>query len=280
MTTMPTARATVNGISLQYQHCGEGPVVLLLHGFPDLASTWQSQLDALAAAGFRAVAPDLRGYGESDRPRGVAAYTLDTLAADIAALAAHLGGPVHLVGHDWGGVIAWHVAMHHASAVRSLTIVNAPHPKAFKRELARSWSQRARSWYVLAFQLPVLPELLARLVARRVLTDIHREGAHDADAVTRHLRAFSTPGAWTAAINYYRALLRHPPARPLPVSQPTLVLWGLRDPYLGPALIDGLEKWVPGVVVRPLAQAGHWAQWSAAAEVNEALITFVRAHRD
>jgi pimeloyl-ACP methyl ester carboxylesterase len=253
-------------------------VVLLLHGFPDLAESWSAQMTALAAAGYCAVAPDLRGYGASDRPHGVAAYTLDLLGQDVAALIDHLGGPVHLVGHDWGGVIAWHVAMHHASSLRSLTIINAPHPKAFKRELARSWRQRLRSWYILAFQLPVLPEFVLARLTPRVFTSILREGVHTPADVDHYVRTFFARGAWTAAVNYYRALLRHPPTRPHTITVPTLVLWGVRDPYLGPALAEQLEQWVPAVTVHPLPQAGHWAQWSAADEVNAALLDFVGAH--
>lgn len=254
---------------------GDGPVVLLLHGFPDLAISWTAQIEALSSAGYRVVAPDLLGYGASDRPSGIAAYALDALAGDIAALTQQLGAPVHLVGHDWGGVIAWHVAMHHPEVVRSLTIVNAPHPKAFRRELARSWSQRRRSWYILFFQLPVLPEIALRVLTRRVFASILAEGAHDSAARETYVRAFSQPGAWRAAVNYYRALFRIRPAGSKPIACPTLLLWGMRDPFLGPALIEGLEKWVPKIEVTRLPGAGHWAQWSAAGEVNAALRTFL-----
>lgn len=265
-----------NGVRFSCLTQGDGPPVLLLHGFPDLAISWDAQLSALADAGFRAVAPDLKGYGASDRAEGIAPYALDTLARDIAALAEQLGEPVHLVGHDWGGVIAWHVAMHHGSVVRSLTIINAPHPKAFRRELARSWAQRRRSWYMLAFQLPVLPELILRLLTRRVFRAILAEAGHSTDDVEAYARAFKQPGAWRAAVNYYRALLRIRPASSQSVACPTLVLWGVRDPYLSPALIEGLERWVPNLTLERLPDAGHWAHWSAADAVSRALIAFVR----
>ncbi len=237
-------------------------------------------MEALAAAGFRAVAPDLLGYGDSDRPHGLAPYALDSLAGDVAALAGALGEPIHLVGHDWGGVIAWHVAMHHPDVLRSLTIINAPHPKAFRRELARSWAQRRRSWYMLFFQLPVLPELVLRVLTRRLFASILTEGAHETNERDAYVRALSRPGAWRAAVNYYRALFRLRPAASRAITTPTQVLWGMRDPFLGPALIEGLEKWVPSVEVRRLPDAGHWAQWSAAGAVSAALLAFFESATD
>lgn len=278
MTAVTQTVVSANGVRLSCLTRGDGPVVLLLHGFPDLAVSWEAQMEALAAAGYRAVAPDLRGYGESERPEGIAAYALDVLARDVAALADQLGGRVHLVGHDWGGVIAWHVAMQHPAVLRSLTIINAPHPKAFRRELARNWAQRRRSWYMLAFQVPVLPELALRALTRRLFATILREGTHSPDARAAYRQAFATRAAWRAAVHYYRALFRIRPASSQPVTCPTQILWGLQDPYLGPALIEGLERWVPDLTIERLPNAGHWAQWSAAEAVNHALLAFVSRH--
>jgi epoxide hydrolase 4 len=277
----PTIRQTaarVNGVTLHYAEAGSGQVVLLLHGFPDYWVSWRRQLEGLASQGFRAVAPDLRGYGQSERPRGAKAYRLDALGRDIAALATHLGAPVHLVGHDWGGAVAWHVAMHHPSQVRSLSILNAPHPRAFARELRRSWSQRLRSWYIAAFQLPWLPELVLRATTSRVFSKILREGRHSREDRRGYVQAFSTPHAWSAALHYYRAALRYPPAAPVPITRPTQVIWGMRDPYLSARLLEGLDRWVEQIVVHRLAQAAHWPHWSHPREVTTLLRQFMRRH--
>src|SRR5579884_3024966 len=154
--------ASVNGVRLHYVEAGRGPLVVLLHGFPEFWYSWRHQIPALAAAGFRVLAPDLRGYNESDKPPGVAAYGLERVAGDVAALVRHAGERrAAVVGHDWGGGIAWWLAMHRPDVVGRLAVLNAPHPAAFRREL-RTPGQLLRSWYVFFFQLPALPEWLFR----------------------------------------------------------------------------------------------------------------------
>ncbi len=154
--------ASVNGIRLHYVEAGTGPLVILLHGFPEFWYSWRHQLTALSEAGFRVVAPDQRGYNESDKPAGVSAYRIENLTADIAALVRHLGEPsAHIVGHDWGGVVAWHLPLHHPGLVRRLVILNAPHPALFVQALSRP-AQLLRSWYIFFFQLPWLPEWALR----------------------------------------------------------------------------------------------------------------------
>src|SRR3954462_3454946 len=145
----------IGEIDVHFVEVGTGPLVLLLHGFPEFWYTWKHQLPALAAAGFRAVAPDLRGFNLSDKPPGVRSYRLSTLVADVADLIGQLGGRAVVVGHDWGGAIAWRLAMDRPELVDRLIILNAPHPAAFLRELRRP-AQWLRSWYILFFQLPVL----------------------------------------------------------------------------------------------------------------------------
>ncbi len=148
-----------NGIRLHYVEQGTGPLVVMLHGFPDFWRSWRYQIPAFAQAGYRVIALDLRGYNLSDRPEGIAAYQLDSLTADVAAFVDELGGdPPVVVGHDWGGIIAWQLAMHHSESLRSLIVLNAPHPAAFDRELKRLSSQWLRSWYAILFQFPAVPE--------------------------------------------------------------------------------------------------------------------------
>ena len=196
-----------NGIRLHYVEQGTGPLVLMLHGFPDFWRSWRHQIPAIAAAGYRVIALDLRGYHLSDRPDGVAAYQLDTLTADVVALIDQLGeAPPVVIGHDWGGVIAWQFAMHHSESLRSLIVLNAPHPTAFYRELKRLSSQWLRSWYALLFQLPAAPEAVLSAGDFTLLKRALREGPADSDEeLERYLSVFKPPGALTAAAGDQRA---------------------------------------------------------------------------
>lgn len=272
------------GVRLHYVAQGEGPLVVLLHGFPDFWYGWRHQLPALAAAGFRAVAPDLRGYNLSERPRGVERYDLDVLADDVAALVGGLAGPggqAHLVGHDWGGVIAWHVARRHAAVIDQLAVLNAPHPARFRELLAQAPAQVAASSYVGFFQLPVLPELalgaFGGALLRRTLQTMHRRpGALTARDLDAYQAAFAAPDARRAALDYYRAYVRRGRVARRdgdgPLPHETLVVWGEQDPALLPANADGLERWVPRLQVRRVHDAGHWVMADAPEATNAALV--------
>lgn len=284
--------AVVNGVRLHYVETApqadsvkaNAKLCLLLHGFPEFWYSWRRQIPALAAAGFRVIAVDQRGYNESDKPRGVASYRLDLLTSDVAGLIAHAGQQkAHVIGHDWGGAIAWAVAMRHPEVVDKLVVLNAPHPAVFFREL-RVPRQMLRSWYVLFFQVPVLPELFIRFgnysfLDRMLLREpVHRD-AFSADDVLLYKQALSQPGALTAAINYYRAAIRYrrDAQRAIRrITTPTLLLWGERDRYLGLALTKGLEPWVPDLRIQRIADASHWVQNDAPEQVNRALLAFLR----
>jgi epoxide hydrolase 4 len=279
--------ADVGGVRLHYVQAGRGPLVVLLHGFPEFWYAWRHQLAALAAAGFRALAPDLRGYNESAKPPGVEAYRVERLADDIAGLIAHAGDArAHVVGHDWGGLVAWWLAMHRPDLVGRLAILNAPHPAALLREL-RTPGQLLRSWYTFFFQLPALPELVLRagdyaLLGRLLRRQPARPGAFTEEDIRRYKEALSRPGALTAALNYYRAAFRHrgEQARALrPVVAPTLLIWGERDRYLGVRLTERLEGWVPDLRVERLPEASHWVQSDAPEQVNQLLVEFFRGGR-
>ncbi len=272
------------GISLHVREMGAGPLVLLLHGFPDCSYTWRHQLPALAAAGFHVVAPDLRGYDGSSRPKGVMSYSTSALAADIAGLVTALGEQrADVVGHDWGGGLAWSFATLHPERLRRLAILNSPHPVAFRRHL-RSLQQLKRSWYIFAFQLPVMPELgLARndFASLRAVfrTASVRPGAFTDEDILRHVDALRPPGALTAAINYYRAVFRDagPSGQPARrIDAPVLVLWGDRDQFLGTALAEPGSEWVPNAQVRHIPEAGHWIQHDVPELVNDELLRFLR----
>lgn len=268
----------------------DGPLVLLLHGFPELSESWREILPRLARAGFHAVAPDLRGYGGTDRPeRG---YDLDTLAGDIVELARCLqpGRPVHLVGHDWGGVIAYHVAATHPEVVDRLAIINAPHPAAMGREL-RKPGQLVRSWYIFFFQLPYLPErllsarggaLVSRLL-RRAMVDPSRVPP---EKLVEYEANFSRVEAARAAINYYREAFRRivrpggaRETRDYPrIRAPFLLIWGERDVALGKGLTKGLEPYFEQrPVVRYLPEEGHFVPLEAPEKVAALLLEHLTA---
>jgi pimeloyl-ACP methyl ester carboxylesterase len=277
--------ASVNGVRLHYVEAGEGPLVVLLHGFPQFWYAWRYQIPALARAGYRVIALDMRGYNLSEKPRGVRHYDVDALAADAAALVQRLDpAGATLIGHDWGGAVAWRAAERHPAAVRRLVILNAPHPATFAREL-RTPSQLLRSSYILFFQLPWIPELVIRarnfaLLGRVLRRDPARPHAFTDEDVRRHKEALARPGALTAALDYYRAAARRPrgvldPRGAARVEQPALVIWGDRDRYLRPELTRGLERWVPHVRVEHLADASHWVMDDAPERVNELVLRFV-----
>jgi pimeloyl-ACP methyl ester carboxylesterase len=253
----------------------DGPLVLLLHGFPESWVTWRHQLPALAAAGFRAVAPDLRGYGDSDKPRGVGQYRIDKLAQDVAELVRALGRErAHLVGHDWGGNVAWHTAMLHPERVEKLAVLSCPHPQRMQQGL-RTLRQLRKSWYFFFFQLPFLPERSLNPKRLRVMYryTTARRGAYDDEDIAALIEAVREP---TGPFNYYRAAARFRSPRWRPVAAETLVIWGERDRWLGAELAQPDPRWVPNVRVEHIAEASHWIQADAPDRVNELLLRFFR----
>ncbi|MDL2716761.1 MAG: alpha/beta hydrolase [Acidobacteriota bacterium] len=280
----------VNGVRLHWVEQGEGPLVVLLHGFPEFWYAWRHQIPALAAAGFRAVAPDLRGYNLSEKPAGVVAYRIEALLADLAGLVELLGEgekKAHVVGHDWGGALAWYAPLFCPEKILSLTQMNAPHPLAFRRELKTNPAQRKKSSYIFLFQLPWIPERRIRAGNFAVLEKMLRRdpvtpGTFSDEDVRLYKEALGQPGALTAAINYYRAAFRFPPrvrGRKWPEGLKTLLIWGMRDRYLGPGLLEGLDRWVPNLTVERIPDASHWVQADAPARVNEILIRFLTSVR-
>jgi epoxide hydrolase 4 len=285
MNDITFAMAPGDGLRLHYAAAGAGTPVVLLHGFPDFWYGWRHQLTVLADAGYRVLAPDLRGYNRSDRPAGTAPYRLDRLVADVHAFIRHAApGGAHLVGHDWGGVIAWQAAAAAPELCRSLCILNAPHPGAYRRELTRNPRQMLRSWYVLFNQLPLLPEAAFRAsdfaLLRRVLGTAE-DGSPMADEaeLRRYVTAFCEPGALTAALNYYRAAARdmltgRTPPTP-PVQSPVLVIWGEQDPFLDRRLLDGLEDRVRQLTLERVGNAGHFVHWQRPDLVNRLLLEWL-----
>jgi pimeloyl-ACP methyl ester carboxylesterase len=265
-------------IRLHAVTAGTGPLVVLLHGFPEFWYSWRHQIPALAAAGYRALAVDMRGYNLSEKPAGVREYAADKLVGDIASLIEQEStGPAYLVGHDWGGIVAWRCAALHPHLVAKLAILNAPHPAAYQRTVWRSPSQCLRSSYVAMFQLPWLPESMLRwrdfwLIERALRREAPK--AFTAGDIAEYKSALRQPGALTSALNYYRAAIRHSQSlfsEAQKVTVPTLLIWGERDPYLSLSLSQNLAPWISQIQVEHLA-AGHWVQNEQPGLVNDLLL--------
>lgn len=264
--------------------------MVLLHGFPEFWYSWRHQISALARAGFRAVAPDMRGYALSDKPNGVSSYRWDVLTRDVAGLIRAYGADrAVVVGHDWGGGVAWLFAMRYPELVERLVVMNAPHPAVFRRALGTlgslgTWRQLWKSRYMFFFQLPWLPEGAIRawdfaLLRRELRKGPGRPGTFSAADIDYYVAAAARPGALTGAINYYRAAFR-PGGRSLwPALQridwPVLVIWGERDPYLGVELAEPGRVWAPQARVARLPEAGHWVQVERPDRVNRLLLDFL-----
>lgn len=277
-------RVRVDDIELSVACAGEGPAVILLHGFPENWTSWRRQIPALVAAGYSVWASDLRGYNLSDKPRECEAYHLRHLAADVAAIVRATGqSRAHIVGHDWGGLVAWTFAGAYPELLSTLTILNAPHAKLYQREVFRL-QQFFKSWYVGFFQLPWLPERILSFnnfaVMRWMFQSSARPGTFSQNDIEAFVKPFCQPDALTAALNYYRANFR-PGAMQMAKDAlskvPTLVIWGERDPALSIHLLDGLEEVAANVEVKRLQNAGHWVQNEAPDEVNATLLAFLRA---
>ena len=278
--------AQVGDVNLHYVEAGDGPLIVLLHGFPEFWFGWRLQIAPLAAAGYRVVAPDTRGINLSSKPEGFEDYAVDLLAADIRGLIGELGEQsALLVGHDWGGSIAWTVAMNHPEVVDRLAILNAAHPRRLSQGLKHP-SQLRKSWYFFFFAVPGLPEDVVH--AR----DWHffRHFLHDAnppytpEEIERYVEAWSQEGAASAMINYYRASVRQSQkeaaAKLGPISAPTLVIWGEQDSYLGSDLAEPDRDDVPNLDrVERLPDASHWVHHDEAERVNQLLIDFAAAGR-
>jgi pimeloyl-ACP methyl ester carboxylesterase len=283
---MQHREAVVNNVRLHYVEAGSGPLVVLLHGFPEFWYSWRRQIEALSAAGFHVIAPDMRGYNLSEKPPGVRSYRMEHLTADIAALIRHTGAQTAaVVGHDWGGVVAWMFAATRPQLTRKLVTVNSPHPAAYRREI-RGLPQLLRAWYVFFFQIPIVPEALfgagdGALVEQLLRIGVGRREVLDETDFGVYREALRQPGALHAMFDWYRAAARAlakdgAETRPGPVRAPTLVIWGERDPALSLRLLDGLERWVPGVRIERIPKVGHFPHQQAHERVNEALLGFLR----
>ncbi|HEX5092937.1 MAG TPA: alpha/beta hydrolase [Burkholderiales bacterium] len=259
----------VNGVRLHVARAGEGPLMLFLHGFPEYWEMWKPILEHFGARGWCAVAPDMRGYNLSEKPADVQAYHARHLGADVLALAARYSNdPFVLVAHDWGGAVAWGVAIAKPKALSRLVMLNSPHPYVFWRELCNNPAQQAASQYMNLFRAPKAERVLSENGYARLLSAFADAG----EAWRKSLvEAWSQPGALTGGLNYYRASALYPPTAEDPGAQklqwkaqdfvvrvPTLVLWGMRDTALLPGCLAGLDEVVPDLKLVRVPEASHW----------------------
>jgi len=284
-------RVAANGINFEVATMGVGDrLALCLHGFPEHAYSWRHQMPLLARLGYRVWAPNLRGYGATDSPREVSAYQTYTLVEDVAALIkAAQPRETLLLAHDWGAALAWSLALDQPQLIDRLVILNLPHPACFARELRRP-VQLARSWYMLFFQLPWLPEfLLGRRQGRgasELIRKTSRNPARFADEDLEVYRANAArPGALTAMLNWYRALFRGGALRrffgnDIPIIHtPTLFLWGDADTALSLRTTRGTEQYVSDLTFRVFPGVSHWIQQEAPEAVNAMLEAWLSGKR-
>ncbi len=276
---------TVNGVRLHCAIAGNGPLLLLLHGFPEFWYSWRHQIPVLAEH-FTVVAPDLRGYNDSDKPLHISDYTMPVLVEDVVQLIHAFGQErAFVAGHDWGGVVAWATALARPDVVEKLIALNIPHPRLFMQHILTNPRQRLRSWYMLFFQLPWLPEASIRANNYRMIEGafrgmaVHKQRFPD-EVIVEYKQAMAKPRALTSAINYYRALSRSESmsftsALDPVAKMPTLVIWGEQDTALGKELNNDLERYVPDLTLRFIPDASHWVQQDRPDLVNRYMLDFL-----
>jgi pimeloyl-ACP methyl ester carboxylesterase len=272
-------------VKLHYIQEGSGEkVIFFLHGWPEFWYSWRHQIPALVDAGFKVIAPDLRGFNLSDKPSGVEAYALENVGKDIAQFIDKLGiEKAHIVGHDWGGALAWHMGLHYPEKVDKLAILNSPYPAIFLKNLRSNPSQLLKSWYMLFFQIPILPEFLLKLNLSFFFKKTFRGWAYNKkafpkEAIDAYAEAYAQKGAMKSSINYYRAGLRFSSAKKekgRKIQSPTLMIWGENDKALSKDLTIGTEKYINNNFdLKFIPQCSHWVQQDAPDLVNEYLVEF------
>lgn len=274
---------TANGARFHYATQGEGPLVVLLHGFPERWFSWKQQITALSSAGYRVVAPDLRGYGASERT--IDGYDIKNLALDVASLITALGADTAtVIGHDWGGAITWEAASRHPDKISRFAVLNCPHGFVMAKTLLSSPAQLRKSWYMFAFQLPWVPEAIISRDRGAAIAKMFLGMAVDRTRFTPELiepfrQSVSDPSAVTPMLAYYRTALRsgitRPPPRPAMIEQPGLLLWAEDDQALGLELLAGHVHVARDLRVERIAHCGHFVQQERPEEVNKHLLRWL-----
>ena len=283
----------VNGVKLHVAKSGKGDLILFLHGFPEFWYAWKNQIEEFGKDHL-AVAPDMRGYNLSSKPPEVEHYRVPLLIEDVRALAAKYGFGANrkftLVGHDWGGAVAWAYAIAHPDTLNKLVIVNAPHPAVFQRELRENPAQQKASQYMLMFRSPEAEKTLSAndhaMLVQIVLGTGLKQGFFTEADKKAYLDAWSQPGALTGGLNYYRAAQVGPPTADQPstpafvtgaanVNVPTMVIWGEKDTALLTGNLEGLDAYVPQLTVRRIPEGTHWVIHEQPSVINRYIREFI-----
>jgi pimeloyl-ACP methyl ester carboxylesterase len=285
---MENKTVETNGIHLNVVMAGpaEGPLVILLHGFPEFSYGWRNQINELAEAGYRVWAPDQRGYNLSDKPRRIKEYRIDKLAADVVGLIDAAGcESTYIVGHDWGAAVAWYVAENYPDRVKKMVVMNVPNGRVMVHHLKTNPAQRKKSWYMFFFQLPWLPEFLLRrnhwAYAVRMLQSSSQDGAFTEEDLEQYHKAWSQPRAFRSMINWYRAFLQRTPtaaksSAAIKITVPTLLIWGAKDVALGREMAQpSIDLCEDGELIF-IEEATHWVQHDASKRVNRLLKAFLQ----
>lgn len=283
--------ATVNGVKLHYASTGKGPLMLFIHGFPEFWYAWKAQLEEFSGD-YQAVALDMRGFNLSDKPTEVKQYGPKYLVEDVRQLIDHLGGkPAIVVAHDWGGAVAWNLAIRHPDYVAKLVIINSPHPVTFARALKNDAGQIAASQYMLLLRSAEAERVTSENNFRWLENMLKEKSVHpwwtDED-LARYREAWAQPGALTGSLNYYRVTPIHPASADEPgataldldpakfaVTVPTLVIWAERDAALRPVLLDGLEHVVHDLTIKRIPEGSHWVAHEFPERVHQYIHEFL-----
>lgn len=275
------AYITTNDITLHYVTQGEGPLMLMLHGFPEFWYSWRHQIPEFAQ-NYQVVAVDLRGYNDSDKPQAQSAYVMDEFVKDIQGVITGLGyESCVLVAHDWGGAIAWNFAYAHPDMVEKLIILNLPHPAKFAQGLSTP-QQLLRSYYIFLFQIPFIPELIIQAsdyeaIAKAIQGTAFNKTTFTKADIEAYKYAAAKRGAITAMLNYYRNLFSQlNPNKTWPILEiPTLMIWGEHDTALGKELTYGTQEYVRNLQIKYIANSGHWVQQEQPELVTEYMREFL-----
>lgn len=269
-------------VSLHAATAGDkgGKVILFLHGFPECWYGWRKQLLFFAGQGYYVVAPDQRGYNLSSKPSAVKAYTLEKLTADIVELIGQLGKEkVILVGHDWGGVVAWALVMHFPHLLHKLVVLNMPHPGVLQEHLRQNPKQMLRSWYTAIFQLPLLPEKALQALDYKLLEQAMTGTAHahtfSEEDLAAYRKAWQQPGALSSMLNWYRAFKYTHLHLGKEVEVPTLLIWGKKDTALGAEMAKPSIAKCPNGKLVFLEDATHWLHHEQPEKVNREILSFL-----
>ncbi len=270
----------INGVRLHVLTAGEpaDPLVVLLHGFPEFWYGWREYIDAFVDAGYRVIVPDQRGYNRSEKPDGIGQYRLPKLSGDVAGLIESEGkASAHVVGHDWGATVAWDLALRRPTVLDRLGIINVPHPTVFQQTLRSNPRQLAKSWYMFYFQLPRLPEWVARRSEfrqwERAMREMANSGTFTDEEMQQYRTAWGRAGASRAMLNWYRALFRHREQPPRErVTAPTLIAWGEKDKALTAAMAPASVQFCDDGRLERFPDATHWVNHERSDRVSELMI--------